>query len=98
MPSLQPLDQIRAILTQAHLAAHERISRIRDVLGMPKGKRGRKPSGNTPSGYSSEYQHKRYEQTKKLGRCTRCKQANDRAPKVVCSTCAEKESPKRFHA
>lgn len=99
MPTLQPLDQIRAILAMAHLHASARLSLIHAALGVPKNKRGRKPTGQPPKNFDAEYQRQRREKLKALGRCTRCGEPNDRHPgRSICTTCATKDSPKRFHA
>lgn len=86
----QPLDQIRAILTQAHLAAHERLAKIHGLLDVPKNKRGRKKGGSNRKNWSSDYQRERRLRLKALGRCTLCGQPNDRHPKTVCTKCSNK--------
>lgn len=99
MPTLQPLDQIRAILAMAHLHASARLSLIHAALGVPKNKRGRKPTGKPPKNFNAEYQRQRREKLKASGRCTRCGGPNDRHPdRSLCASCATKDSPKRFHA
>jgi len=99
MPTLQPLDQIRNILAMAHLHASARLSLIHAALGVPKNKRGRKSTGQPPKNFDAEYQRQRRLKLKDMGRCTRCSQPNDRHPKrSICTPCATKDSPKRFHA
>jgi hypothetical protein len=99
MPTLQPLDQIRNILAMAHLHASARLSLIHAALGVPKNKRGRKPTGQPPKNFDAEYQRQRREDLKALGRCTRCKNPNDRHPrKTICTACQKNSSLKRFHA
>jgi hypothetical protein len=99
MPHLHPLDHIKSILAMAHLHASARLSLIHAALGVPKNKRGRKPTGQPPKNFDAEYQRQRRLKLKGMGRCTRCGEPNDRHPdRSICTPCATKDSPKRFHA
>jgi hypothetical protein len=91
-------DKIKAILGMAHLHAAARLSLIHAALGVPKNKRGRKPSGQPPKAFDAEYQRNRRLKLKAMNRCTKCSQPNDRPGKSYCAACAAKNSPKRFHA
>jgi hypothetical protein len=91
MPDLQPLDHVREILTQSHLAAHVRLAQIHAILGVPLNKRGRKRGGsNSRKNWSSDYQRARRERLKAARRCTLCGQPNDRHLKTICTKCANK--------
>jgi len=87
MPTLQPLDQIRAILAMAHLHASARLSLIHAALGVPKNKRGRKQQPGGRKERPESYYRDRYQKLKEQGLCTHCGNANDRLPLTKCTAC-----------
>jgi uncharacterized protein with PIN domain len=87
-------DYATEVLTRPGIASHDRVILLRNYLGLPKNRKGRKPkTAEYKARRVSDYNRERYHRLKTEGRCTTCTQPNPNAPRSRCLDCA----PARRH-
>lgn len=90
---MNEIEQIKEILSRCGTRADQRIAQIRQVLGVPALKRGRKKTNQDRSEYKRNYHRRRRECFRSQGKCVQCGKKNDRLPRTYCISCAAKNSP-----